>query len=203
MPYIASRPMLALDGQINAELSRNLISASYDDGIDRLRITLNNLKSGGNGLEYPYSEGNLIRLGKRLELHFDFGADNPKRIFEGKISAIAPNFTSDKPSTIQIEANGLPYKTDTTLTATFGRELLEFRPAILSGKVSIDCSGTIEGNPELRKGSTVWIRGAGQTYERPYSVTKTVHSFDLQLGYRTHFVATTAKRENFRRDELE
>lgn len=199
MPYIASRPALAIDGQITTGLSKDLISAAYDDGIDRLTVTLSNLALGANGLEYPYSEGNLIQLGKRLELYLDCGSGNLKKIFEGKIAALAPSFTSDKPSTILVEANGFSEKTGTTVTATFGRELLDFRPAISSGKASIDCSGTVEGNPELRRGSTLYIRGTGRAYEGLYSVIKTIHSFDLRVGYRTHFVATTGKRENFRR----
>lgn len=47
--------------------------------------------------------------------------------------------------------------------------------------------GTISGDPKLRVGTTVELRGVGTLFEGPYYVTLTRHTFDLAHGYRTAF----------------
>jgi hypothetical protein len=189
---ISSRPLLAIDGQIKTDLSEDIISASVDDGINRLRVVLSNWDAGA----YKYSDGALLRLGTRVELYVGPDAGNLKKIFEGKIAAIAPSFTSDKPSTVLIEAVGLPEKTDAQIKASLGNELHEFKPILSSGKEATQCSGTIVGIPGLRAGSMITISGVGQRFNGAYFVVKTVHSFDSQSGYKTHFIASTAKQRN-------
>jgi hypothetical protein len=189
---ISSRPLLAIDGQIDTDVSEDIISASFDDGINRLRVMLNNWDTGS----YKYSDRALLRPGKRVELYVGPDAGNLRRLFDGKIAAIAPSFTSDKPSTVLIEAVGLPEKAEAQIKASLGKELHEFKPILSSGKTAIECSGTIMGIPGLRAGSTITISGVGQAFNGAYSVTKTVHSFDSQSGYKTHFVASTEKPQN-------
>jgi hypothetical protein len=189
---VSSRPLLAIDGQISADVSEDILSASFDDGINRLRVILNNWDAGS----YKYSDGTLLRPGKRIELYVGRDAGNPRRLFVGKIAAIAPSFTSDKPSTVLIEAVGLPEKTDEQIKASLGKELHEFKPILSSGKAAIECSGTIVGFPGLRAGSMVTISGVGQRFSGAYFVTKTVHSIDSQSGYKTQFVASTEKPQS-------
>jgi hypothetical protein len=189
---INSRPLLAIDGQIDADVSEDILSASFDDGINRLRIMLSNWDAGA----YKYSDGAPLLPGKRIELYVGPDAGNLRRLFDGKITAIAPSFMPDKPSTVLIEAVGLPGKTGAQIKAGLGKELHEFKPILASGKAATECIGTTMGIPDLRAGSTITISGVGQRFGGAYFVTKTVHSFDSQSGYRTHFVASTEKPRN-------
>jgi phage protein D len=56
--------------------------------------------------------------------------------------------------------------------------------------VGID--GTAEGNPALRVGAHVQISGMSRRFDNTYYVTRAVHRFDMQHGYRTDFEAECA-----------
>ena len=49
--------------------------------------------------------------------------------------------------------------------------------------------GTAEGNPNLRVGSHVTLRGLGPRFENTYYVTRVCHRYDDTQGYRTEFEA--------------
>lgn len=52
--------------------------------------------------------------------------------------------------------------------------------------------GTAEGNPALRVGSHVTLRGLGRRYDNTYYVVRACHRFDLTRGYETDFEAECA-----------
>jgi|688.fasta_scaffold00258_48 hypothetical protein len=52
--------------------------------------------------------------------------------------------------------------------------------------------GTAEGNPALRVGTHLKLRGLGDRFENTYVVTRTCHRFDLKRGYETDFEAECA-----------
>lgn len=52
--------------------------------------------------------------------------------------------------------------------------------------------GTAEGNPALRVGAHVQISGLSGRFDNTYYVTRAVHRFDMQHGYRTDFEAECA-----------
>ena len=52
--------------------------------------------------------------------------------------------------------------------------------------------GTAEGNPTLRVGAHVQISGLSGRFDNTYYVTRAVHRFDMQHGYRTDFEAECA-----------
>lgn len=49
--------------------------------------------------------------------------------------------------------------------------------------------GTAEGNPSLRIGTNLRLRGLGPRFDNTYYVTWACHRFDLMRGYETHFKA--------------
>jgi phage protein D len=49
--------------------------------------------------------------------------------------------------------------------------------------------GTTEGNPNLRVGSHVTLRGLGPRFENTYYVTRVCHRYDNARGYQTEFEA--------------
>ena len=51
---------------------------------------------------------------------------------------------------------------------------------------------TAEGNPTLRVGSHVRLRGMGDRFDNTFYVTRTCHRFDLTRGYETDFEAESA-----------
>lgn len=53
--------------------------------------------------------------------------------------------------------------------------------------------GATEGNPRLRVGTTLGLSGTGERFDNDYYVTRTVHRFDLDEGYRTEFEAECAR----------
>lgn len=52
--------------------------------------------------------------------------------------------------------------------------------------------GTAEGNPALRVGTHLKLRGLGDRFENTYVVSRTCHRFDLKRGYETDFEAECA-----------
>ncbi len=52
--------------------------------------------------------------------------------------------------------------------------------------------GTAEGNPALRVGSHVTLRGLGRRYDNTYYVVRAHHRYDLARGYETDFEAECA-----------
>jgi hypothetical protein len=52
--------------------------------------------------------------------------------------------------------------------------------------------GTARGNGSLRVGSWIELSGVNPQFANQYSVRETVHRFDLEMGYRTDFVAEGA-----------
>jgi phage protein D len=52
--------------------------------------------------------------------------------------------------------------------------------------------GTAEGNPALRVGSHVTLRGLGSRYDNTYYVVRACHRYDLSRGYETDFEAECA-----------
>lgn len=52
--------------------------------------------------------------------------------------------------------------------------------------------GSTEGNPALRVGSRVRLRGAGRRFDNDFAVVQACHRFDLVEGYRTDFVGECA-----------
>jgi phage protein D len=49
--------------------------------------------------------------------------------------------------------------------------------------------GKTEGNPSLRVGSHVTLRGLGPRFENTYYVTRACHRYDDRSGYKTEFEA--------------
>ncbi|MCB9742414.1 MAG: phage late control D family protein [Alphaproteobacteria bacterium] len=52
--------------------------------------------------------------------------------------------------------------------------------------------GTTQGNPNIRVGAHVRIRGVGSRFENTYAVTRTCHRYDRGAGYQTDFEAESA-----------
>lgn len=52
--------------------------------------------------------------------------------------------------------------------------------------------GVSEGNPNLRVGTYLQLAGLGPRFSNTYYTTATVHHFDTQNGYETHFCAECA-----------
>lgn len=52
--------------------------------------------------------------------------------------------------------------------------------------------GVSEGNPNLRVGTNLQLAGLGPRFSNTYYTTATVHHFDTEKGYETHFCAECA-----------
>jgi hypothetical protein len=86
-------------------------------------------------------------------------------------------------------ANGSKSPQSNRISLNYGSSLREFYPVLKSG--GIECKGRTDGMPDLRTGTVLIIGGIGQTYSGEYTVTGTLHTFDMTKGYTTQF---TAKR---------
>lgn len=53
-------------------------------------------------------------------------------------------------------------------------------------------TGVAEGNPDLRVGTHVTLRGLGDRFDNIYYITQACHRFDLTHGYETEFEAESA-----------
>jgi phage protein D len=53
-------------------------------------------------------------------------------------------------------------------------------------------SGVAEGNPAIRVGAHVELRGLGPRFDNTYYVIQAAHRFDQAMGYKTHFQAESA-----------
>lgn len=56
----------------------------------------------------------------------------------------------------------------------------------------VTVEATAEGNPALRIGTHVTLRGMGSRFDNTYYVVRACHRFDLQRGYETDFTAECA-----------
>ncbi|HEX8246054.1 MAG TPA: hypothetical protein VF541_21240 [Longimicrobium sp.] len=51
----------------------------------------------------------------------------------------------------------------------------------------VTVEGTAQGNPAVRVGTHVKLKGLGSRFDNTYYVTRAVHRFDTRNGYQTHF----------------
>ena len=56
----------------------------------------------------------------------------------------------------------------------------------------VTVEGTAQGNPQIRVGTHVKLRGVGPRFSNTYYVTRAVHRYDTVSGYLTHFEAECA-----------
>jgi len=56
----------------------------------------------------------------------------------------------------------------------------------------VSAEGVAEGNPRIRVGTHLTLRGVGPRFENTYYVTRVRHHYDLSQGYRTQFHAECA-----------
>jgi phage protein D len=70
--------------------------------------------------------------------------------------------------------------------ATFGRRARRL----------VVVEGTVEGNPALRVGTHLNLRGLSARFENTYYVVSTCHRYDKERGYETDFEAECAYLAN-------
>jgi hypothetical protein len=186
------RPMVTIEGTLHAELTTDMISVSMDSRTKKLVITLANLSGSPPG--YTYSDGTLLIPGVHIALHF--GSHNSMTtVFDGTITTLAPEFPDFSPPVLTITATGKPLPSkQNTISIAYGADLSSFSP-VLSGRGPITCSGTTPGNPDIQTGTKLDVNGTGQRFSQTYTVTGTVHAFDLQKGYTTKFTGTTVAQK--------
>ena len=63
-------------------------------------------------------------------------------------------------------------------------------PALVAGVVQAE--GACEGNPALRVGTQIRVRGGDPRFDNDYYLTACTHRFDARVGYETDFRAEGA-----------
>jgi len=183
------RPMIAVNGATKPELSVDIVSVSYDSGLNRLEVTLKNWDTSLPS--FKYSESDQFIPGVQISLFMGPQSQQVK-LFDGILSTCTPHFNPYEPSTLTFVATGSapPAKTN-LIQMSYGADLFQFDPTITSKSNTILCTGLTDGNPDIQTGTSISVIGVGQRYSRTYRVTKTIHTYDDSRGYKTQFTATT------------
>jgi hypothetical protein len=173
----------------------DIISGSYEEIFGTMEITVNNWGTGG----YKYSDGNLLSLGTPVALSTG-SSNNLQKMFEGRITALAPKFPANEAPLLTFTVSGLkpqyPPSRNSQIELVLHQALLEFYP-VLKQKERVDvieCTGVTVGTPNLRVYTLLTISGVGQRFSGVYSVTETIHRFDSSRGYTTRFTASKILR---------
>jgi len=185
----AKRFMIGLQGNPDADLSLDIIAASYDDHEGDMEITLRNWEA----MQYKYSEGNLLTSSAQVSLFIGCSTSKAQKMSDARIVSVAPGFHQNEASTIVISARGTkPVQKRIQINVDYGGSLLEFYPVLKDG--AIESKGTTTGIPDLRTGTILIVNGVGKRYNGEYSVTRAIHIFDHTKGYTTQFVAQKAAK---------
>jgi hypothetical protein len=185
--YLSCRPSLFVEGTIQPAMNADILSSSYDDATGLMEITLNNWGTSATGVPgYKYSDARQFIPGTRITLQIDCGANHSK-LGEGRIMAVSPKYLKSGPSTITISAlvAVTSLMKPSQISLAYGSNLIEFYPVLKPGV--IEASGLISDAPELRKGMSVKVTGVGQRFEGSYSISGTLHTWDLSRGYQIQF----------------
>jgi hypothetical protein len=178
------RALLAIEGTLREDVSADIISCRFDDGLYRLEVTLNNWDPA-RGL-FKYSDNSILLPSTRVTFYMD-----RDELFNGTITALAPKFPFAAPPIVTVVATGQPPAVQhLPLTVIRGQNLFEFSPSLNLSKATIRSTGVTEGMPNLRLGTVLTIANVGQRFSGEYAVSKTIHSFDLSNGYTTRFNAS-------------
>ena len=203
-PLTDSRMNVAVQGPPVVSLDADVISIRFCEnlaGCELLEILVKNWGLDQSGrLGFKYSDGNLLRIGVGISL----GCGGVS-MAGGLISALAPHFPSGSAATLTFTVDARPTSrnsrrraTPAALELSYGSGLIEFHPSLRGGPKRppagnpIVATGTAEGLPTLRAGTSVKIGGVGTAWSGVYSVTETTHTFDEQYGYRTSFACSKA-----------
>jgi len=168
-------------------MNADILSSSYDDATGLMEITLNNWGTSATGVHgYKYSDARQFIPGTRITLQMGCGANNAK-LGEGRIMAVSPKYLKSGPSTITISAQAAvtSLMKPSQISLVYNANLIEFYPVLKPGVV--EASGLVRDVPELRKGMFVNVTGVGQRFGGSYSISGTLHTWDLSRGYQIQF----------------
>jgi hypothetical protein len=185
--YLSCRPSLFVEGTIQPAMNADILSSSYDDATGLMEITLNNWGTSATGVPgYKYSDARQFIPGTRITLQMGCGANNAK-LGEGRIMAVSPKYLKSGPSTITISAQAavISLMKPSQISLVYNANLIEFYPVLKPGVV--EASGLVRDVPELRKGMFVNVTGVGQRFGGSYSISGTLHTWDLSRGYQIQF----------------
>ena len=185
--YLSCRPSLSVEGTIQAAMNADILSSSYDDATGLIEITLNNWGKAATGVySYKYSDAKQFMPGNHIALQMDCGANHFK-LGEGRITAVSPKYLRSGPSTVTISAQAAETSLmrPSQISLVYGANLIAFYPILKQGV--IEASGLVSDAPELRKGMSVKVTGVGQRFEGSYSISGSLHTWDLSNGYQIQF----------------
>jgi hypothetical protein len=185
--YFLCRPSIFIEGTTQPAMNADILSSSYDDAMGLMEITLNNWGTSTTGVAgYKYSDDRQFMPGTRIALQMDCGANHSK-LGEGRIMAVSPKYLKSGPSTITISAQiaVTSLMKPSQISLVYGTNLIEFY-AVLKLRL-VEASGLVSDAPELRKRMSVKVTGVGQRFEGSYSISGTLHTWDLSRGYQIQF----------------
>jgi len=186
LPILSSRPLLTIGGTTRNDVSTDIISIVFTEQMGKLEITLNNWLAPA----FKYSDSTLLMPGTQIALFIGPAEAGAVPLFSGNIVTFAPVFPDGGTPTITlVGTHGNPVASQAAIAVQWGRDLREFLP-ILEGR-AIRCTGKTDGNSALRKGTSLTVSGVGTAFSRKYTVSSTIHTFDLANGYRTQFSASS------------
>jgi len=201
MPILMTpRPRVLINGLTQARVDSQLLAfvvTEQADGLNTLRLQLNNWVQDDNGPGYAFGDGSWLKFGDGVAIGFGVGAifqevfHGPASAFEAEFSGAMPTFTvlAQRKQRLFRVSRRKPIQLPSTITLRLGAELYSAKAlGDLAGPVN-EVSGTAEGNPLLHRGVWLTLAGLGVRFSGTYQVTHCCHRFEPQLGYRTDFVA--------------
>ena len=137
-----------------------------------------------------------LDVGEPIRVSLGTGTDQ-RVVFDGSISTVNFVFEEIAPPTVVVSADAVASSPRepaiTSYTLVRGRELLTARAMVRKGLDFVTVFGATTGWPDVVVGSILRLEHIGASFSGDgYRVTRLNHTFDLEHGLRSSFVAQRA-----------
>ncbi len=198
----SARPVLRHAGAPDPWLSSLLSALRIDqaeDGVGRLELRILNHAVNPDGQAGPvFGATAPLRLGSVIELTMGDALEAPI-LFQGKVHVIEHLHPAGNVPEVVVRAadarQSAPSSDAVDIPLALGGNLLSAR--VVEGPSSLRLDGIATGNPAIRVGGVVAVRGLAPQLANRYRVGTVTHLYDSALGHRTEFTGestATARR---------
>lgn len=160
-----------------------------EDGVNRLELRILNHATNADGQVGPvFGATAPLRLGSVIELAMGDAPDAPT-LFQGKVHVIEHLHPAGSVPEVVVRAADVRQSAPSSDTAdiplVWGGNLLSAR--VIEGTSSLRLDGIATGNPAIRVGGVVAVRGLAPQLSSRYRVGTVSHLYDTAQGHRTEF----------------
>ncbi len=174
-------PVVSVDGQPSRELTADLVKLEIEEATGELPTLLATLV-----------DGHALDVGTAIQVSLGTIA-RQRPVFDGVITTIEFAYEENGPPVVEVSASAATHSagaSSTSIMLVRGNDLISAHVRVQKARAFVTASGTTTGSPDIRVGSILRLEHIGASFSGDgYSVTRIKHTFDLDSGLTSTFVA--------------